>query len=317
MQGWMIIVLGLLLLWVLAEAKTSRPDGTLLKTHPFRRLMFYVMPTRAESIVFIDVDVRAENLQQYMKVAREHLDVDVSHLLVAAASGALAENPRMGRFVSGRRLYARNQRQITFSMKRKKLDRKAALSTVKMSCPDGESFRQLCQRINAAIDVERSGTQTATDKEYALFDALPRPVLRLAVPILRGLDYYNLLPRFFIEGDGLYTGAFVANLGSLGMSAGYHHLYEWGNCPFFVMAGRIELRPVVEDGVVVARPILPLRITFDERIDDGLAGSHAIATLKRILEDPARHLGCTRADGSDDRPIWPREGVPVEPVDVI
>lgn len=317
MPGWQIALILAFVLWLLAEFKTSRADGVLLRTHPVRKLMFFVMPSRTESMVFFDVDVAAEELMQYLKVARERFEVDVSHVLVAAANVALAENPRMNRFVSGRRLYGRRERQISFSMKRKKLDRRAALSVVKISVPDGESFRQLTERINAQITVERSGVKTATDKEYGLFDLLPRPVLRAAVPLLRGLDYYNLLPRFFIEGDGLYTGVFIANLGSLGMGAGYHHLYEWGNCPVFLMAGRVEQRAVVVDGAVVSRAILPIRVSFDERIDDGLAGAHGIATLKRVLEDPARYLGCLAADGSDERPMWPREGVEVEATDVI
>ncbi len=316
MQGWQVALIVALGLWVLVESKTSRPDGRLLKTHPFRRLMFYIMPSRAESIVFIDADVRAEKLMQYLKEVRPHLEVDVSHLAVAAASIAIAENPRMNRFVSGRRLYQRFSRTITFSVKRKKLDRKAALSMIKMTMPDGESFRQFCARVNEQIGVERSGTKTAADKEYDLFNLLPRPVLLAAVPVLKLMDYWNLLPAFFIQGDGLYTGMFIANLGSISMPAGYHHLYEWGNCPFFLMVGRVEDRVVVEDGAPVVRRILPVRITFDERIDDGLAGSHGIAAFKRVLEDPARYLGCTAADGSDDRPMWPRPGVEREGVEV-
>jgi hypothetical protein len=198
-------------------------------------------------------------------------------------------------------------------MKRKQLDRKAQLSMVKADFRDNETFRQLCERVNAQIGVERSGVKTSTDKEYALFNALPRPVLAAAVPLLRLLDYYNLLPGFFIHGDGLYTGVFIANLGSIKMPSAYHHLYEWGNCPFFLAVGEIEERAVVEDGAVVVRRIMPIRITFDERIDDGLAGRYGIAAMVRVLEDPETWLGCLRPDGSDSLPMFPRAGQVVEP----
>ncbi|MBW2253746.1 MAG: hypothetical protein JRI25_04020, partial [Deltaproteobacteria bacterium] len=38
----------LLVLWVLAEMKTSRPDGDLIKVHPYRRMLTFVMPKRNE-----------------------------------------------------------------------------------------------------------------------------------------------------------------------------------------------------------------------------------------------------------------------------
>lgn len=306
MQAWLFVLLGAIALWALAEAKTSRPDGTPVRTHPYRRLMFFVMPTRAESVVFIDATVRAEKLMQYLKDLRGRFEADVSHVAVAAVAIALAENPRMNRFVSGRRLYQRNGRWLTFSMKRRKLDQQAALSMVKMCVKDGLSFEQLCAEVNEKIATERSGQRTATDREYALFDALPRPALELAVPLLRLLDHYNLLPRFFIEGDGLYTSVFLANLGSIRMPSAYHHLYEWGNCPFFVAIGSVEQRVVVEDGAPVVRTVLPVRITFDERVDDGLAGAAGIASFVRVLEDPARWLGGLAEDGSDAHPLGPR-----------
>ena len=47
--------------------------------------------------------------------------------------------------------------------------------------------------------------------------------------------------------------------------------------------GRIEEAPVVRDGLVAARPIIPLSLTFDHRIIDG-------ATAQRFLNDIVRHL---------------------------
>jgi len=52
------------------------------------------------------------------------------------------------------------------------------------------------------------------------------------------------------------------------------------------MAGAIEERPVVVDGELTTEKILPIRWTYDERIDDGLTASHGIASVKSALEDP-------------------------------
>lgn len=295
------ITLGVLaVLWVAMNLKTSRKDGTLLAVHPFRRIMQFVMQTRNESVVYFDSYIEAEELLEYVAAAREHFHVDVTHCLVGAGMRGLQEYPSMNRFTVGRRLYQRKDVEVTFSMKRKKLDRAAKLATVKMTAQPDESFRELCERIGAKVNVERSDAKTYQDKEYDLFLLLPRFVLNVSVKLMRWLDYHNLLPYAFIKDDAIYTSLFIANLGSLKMGAAIHHLYEWGNCPLFMMAGEIEERPVVVDGQIVARKILHLRYSYDERIDDGLNARFGIDSVKRILENPFEELGGIPVGAADD-----------------
>jgi hypothetical protein len=282
----------LLALWILVNLKTSRPDGTLVRgLHPYRRVMQYIMPTRNESLVLFDTYVRAEPLLAYIEKARARFHVDVSHCLVAAVAAGLAAVPEMNRFAVGRRLYQRTQRHVTFSMKRTQGDRRAKLATVKLALPDGEPFPALCARIDRAIDGERSGTRTYADREFDLLGLLPRPLLLRGVQLARWLDHHNLLPGAFLDSDPLYTSVFIANVGSLDMGAGYHHLYEWGNCPVFMMVGRVEDRPVVEDGQVVVRKLLHIRWSYDERIDDGLTARHGLDAVKHALENPEAAFG--------------------------
>lgn len=282
----------LLVGWVLVNIKTSRSDGELIRrVHPYRRLMAYIMPTRNESAVYFDTFARMDRLLPYIEEARKRFDLDITHCLVAAAGIGLLEVPKMNRFVSGRRLYQRKGRFITFSMKRKQLDREAKLAVVKLEILPGESFPQLCGRINALVHRERSGERTHADREYDLFSLIPRPLLNWAVKLLRWLDYHNLVPPSFIRHDAMYTSMFIANLGSVGMAPGYHHLYEWGNCPLFMMVGRIEERPLVVDGQLVLQKVLPIRWTYDERIDDGLNSRDGIDAVNWALENPEKAFG--------------------------
>jgi hypothetical protein len=289
--------------WLLAQFKTSRPDGILLRIHPYRRLMSYIMPGRNESIVYFERFVDARPLLSYLAAANTRFAVDVTHCLIASAFIALRENPKMNRFCVGHRLYQRNGTFVTFSMKRQQQDREAKLSTVKLPALDGESFRDLVARIEGQISTERSGARTYADKEFDVLNAMPRPLLRLGVALLKTLDYYNLLPGGFIANDGLYTSLFSANLGSLGMGAGFHHLYEWGTCPLFMMVGKTEDLPAVEAGQVVVRPTLHIRWSYDERIEDGLNARFGIESAVRALENPFEYFGCVAEDGNDRHPL--------------
>ena len=156
-----------------------------------------------------------------------------------------------------------------------------------MDMKDQEPFTEIVTRINRKLGVERSDAETYADKEYAMFNLLPRPVLLVAVKLFRLLDYYNLLPGFFIEGDALYASAIVTNLGSLQMAPGYHHLYEWGNCPLFVMVGAMEERVCVKDGKMSHQKIVPMRLSYDDRVEDGLTARKCIEDVVAIIEDPA------------------------------
>jgi hypothetical protein len=69
------------------------------------------------------------------------------------------------------------------------------------------------------------------------------------------------------------------------------------------MIGRMEERVFAENGQVVIKKVIPLRFTYDERIDDGLNAGHGIKGVIDALENPFELLGCTKADGSDDHPI--------------
>ncbi len=301
----------LFILWLILELRTSRADGTHLRTNPARRLMFYIMPTRTESQCYFDVWFDATNLLAYLKEAKPRFGANITHAVVAAAEIGLATNPRMNRFVAGRRLYQRDGRFVTFSMKRKVvgggIDYKARLATVKLETSIPRTFRQLCDEINERITVNRSGKKTYADREFQLFDILPRPLLSAAARFLMKADHYGLVPAGFIDNDPLYTSMFVANLGSINMDSTFHHLFEYGTCHIFLAVGRVQPHVVMRDGVPVEVPRIHLRYTFDERSDDGINCRHGFTAMVRVLEDPRFWLGCLRDDGSDERPFWPRE----------
>ena len=53
---------------------------------------------------------------------------------------------------------------------------------------------------------------------------------------------------------------------------------------------RIEERPVVRDGQIVARPMMYLALSYDHRIIDGREAVTALKTIKEAIEDPTRLL---------------------------
>ncbi|MCF6412054.1 dihydrolipoamide acetyltransferase family protein [Pseudalkalibacillus salsuginis] len=50
--------------------------------------------------------------------------------------------------------------------------------------------------------------------------------------------------------------------------------------------GRIQEKPVVENGEIVAAPVLALSISYDHRLVDGVTAQNALNHVKRLLNDP-------------------------------
>jgi len=53
-----------------------------------------------------------------------------------------------------------------------------------------------------------------------------------------------------------------------------------------VAFGHIEEKAVIRDGNVVARPMLPMSVTFDHRVIDGQQGLTFALTLRELIESP-------------------------------
>jgi hypothetical protein len=270
----------------------GRPDGTLVRdVPPIRAIMAYVMRGRNESAVFHDTLYDIGRTRAWLKAFnRVHPDrATLFHLVAWACARALHERPELNRFVSGARLYQRNEVAFSFAVKPEWHDH-AALVTVKLVVPRDERFPEFVRRMSAAIDEARTKPR-AVDKEVALVMRLPGPLVRLGVALVRFLDGWNLLPGFFMKNDPMYASLFLANLGSAGISDAYHHLYEYGTVSIFGALSAPARVPVVEEGRIGTRETVSVRWTFDERIHDAFYAARSLRVAQRIVEDPARFVG--------------------------
>ena len=121
----------------------------------------------------------------------------------------------------------------------------------------------------------------------------------LMVPVLRdarALDLWASAAEVTRLADGARAGKLVrdeltgstitlTSLGPLGGIASTPVI----NHPEVAIVGvnRIVLRPVIRDGVVVARPMMNLSSSFDHRVVDGAVAAAFVQSLRQSLEHPA------------------------------
>ncbi len=270
----------------------SRPDGKPVEDVPaVRRIMPFIMPTRTESAVYFEQEIDLARTEPFITAfnASHPRRITVFHVFLWAVTRALAQRPRMNRFVMGSRLYQRDGIWLSFAAK-KSLSDDAPLVTLKRRFDPAQTFTQLVDFVHGDVGVGRSDQKSHVDNELSFFLRIPAPVLRLAVRLLRWLDGWNLLPGAFIHPDPMYTSMFVANLGSVRLESAFHHLYEYGNCPLFAAIGRKrESWSLDANGQRVPRPTCSIKYTFDERVEDGLYCASSLEMLKAMIEDPVAH----------------------------
>ncbi|WP_257306411.1 2-oxo acid dehydrogenase subunit E2 [Geothrix campi] len=278
----------------------SRPDGDLVRGEaPVRRIMPYLMWGRNESCVYQESLFRIAAARTWLKAYNRshHPRATLFHLVAYAVAVALEVRPRLNRFVSGGRIYQR--RGVFFSFVAKKaFTEDAPGATVKLAATEGESFPAFSARISTHVDEARE-TVRGVDKEVALIMRLPGPLVRLLVAFARGLDHWNLFPAFMIRDDPMYASIFLANLGSVGVSDVFHHLYEYGTVSIFGAVSAPRRAAFVNRDGVTVEEALAVRWTFDERIDDAFSCARSLVLVQKILEDPGRWLGAP-----EGTPVW-------------
>jgi hypothetical protein len=271
--------------WSRSDAKRARD------VPPYRRVMPYLMRGANESAVYFDLPIDVTLTRAFIadfNVRRPETRITLFHVVLWAAVQTLERRPRLNRFVAGHRLWERDGIWISYSAK-KRLDDDSPIVILKRRFDPAEDFEATIDSLYAGLREGRSDKRSRIDKELGALLALPGPGLRAMMALSKLLNSLGMLPKSFIDGDPMFASLFIANLASLKMDAGYHHLYEYGNIPIFCVIGQIKDVPVVHEGRLVARPIANLRFSYDERVEDGLYAQRSLEMLRGMVEDPLAH----------------------------
>ena len=243
---------------------------------PYRRIMPFLMRTRAESVVLFEQTLNIGDTLRFLRdFRRDHPDAPATflHVVTAAAVKTLDLHPSLNRFASGGRLYQRDGIWISYSAKQELVEGSPVMVLKRRFDPSAD-FEGIVGKMRSELVLARSGRRSTTDKELGAILRLPAVGVRALVGLERAVDSLGLLPGAYIRNDPLFASMMIANLGSVGLDAAYHHLYEYGTISLFCTIGRIA-----DDRVT-------LRFTYDERIEDGLYAAHALQDFKRFVERP-------------------------------
>ena len=268
----------------------DRFDAKYLKdTDSMHFIMPFMFPNRCDNETFFSFKIDLTRVNEY--IAKKNADhpeykYNLFQCLIAATLKTITLRSKLSIFIHDRKMYKRNEISAAFTVKQEFSDDGGEGLAFIHSKPDwtiddlhNELHRQLLKLKNKSYVDESTGVM---DK----FNKLPKFISRPIISAICGLEKKGMILPALVETDPYHSTVNFANLGSIGLPSGYHHLTNWGTTSLFVVVGKAGRMPFYEYDQVVFKDGVELNMTVDERIADGYYFSKSMKILQYFLQNP-------------------------------
>ncbi len=266
----------------------DRKEGRRLRSlSPMLQMTPYIMKVRSDAQNHFEDVIDITNIEKYLHKKHEegYKNMGILHIFIAAYVRAIASRPGINRFIAGQRIYARNNIEGVMTIK-KQMSIESPDTTIKIKFEPTDTAVDVYEKFTKVAE-EALSADSSFDKTAAALIKIPGVLLRFAVAFLRFLDYIGLLPQALVNVSPFHGSFIITSMGSLGINAIYHHLYDFGNLPVFLSFGKRYSDIVINDeGKAEKRHFVTFKVVTDERICDGYYYASAFKLIKRYLLNP-------------------------------
>ena len=248
----------------------------------------YIMRTRAGSQNYLIDSIMTDSIEKYLSEKRSngYKGISIMHVIVAAYIRAVSQMPALNRFIAGQRVYKRDEIVVSLVIKRE-MSIDSPDTAIKVRFMPEDTINDVYDRFSEAIEQYRNNPGGSFDATASFLTALPGLALKFAIGTLRFLDYFGVMPSFIERLSPFHSSLFITSMGSLGVPAIYHHLYDFGNVPIFISFGaKRRVNELSDDGSVVKHNYVDITYVMDERICDGYYFASAYKLIRKIFKNP-------------------------------
>ena len=252
-------------------------------------IMPFMFPKRCDNETFFSFRIDLTELNKYIERKNSsgpEYRYNLFQCLIAATLKTITLRSKLSIFIHDRKMYKRNGISAAFTVKQEFTDDGGEVLCFVHSRSDwtidnlhDELHRKLLKLKNRSYVDESTGFMDR-------FNRLPKWISRLALSFVCFLERKGKIPPALVETDPYHSTVNFANLGSIGLPGGFHHLTNWGTTSLFIVVGKAGRMPFYENDQVVFRDAVDLNITVDERIADGYYFSRSMKMLQYFLEHP-------------------------------
>ncbi len=269
----------------------DRKEGRRIRSLPaFTQMTPFIMKERSDALVYfaetLDITATDEMLREMRK--KGYSNIGMLHVFLASYVRTVSQRPGINRFISGQRIFSRNDIEIVMTIK-KEMSTTAPDTVIKCKFEPTDTLLDVYDKFNKIVQENNNlESDSSFDKTANALINLPRPILRGAIRFLNWLDYHGWLPQSLLDISPFHGSFIVTSMGSLGIKPVFHHIYNFGNLPIFLSYGtkRKEKYTDPDDGSEKTKSVIDIKIVADERICDGFYYATAFKTLMRYCKNP-------------------------------
>lgn len=269
----------------------DRKEGRLLRSlSPFSRFMPYIMPKRNDASNLFSGSVEISDIEPWLWEKRREgwKGMGMLHLFLAGYVRTVAFCPGINRFISGQKIYARHNIEVVMMVKRTvstEEDEDAIKILFEPTDTIYDVYRKLAEKVD---EVKAGGEENGTDRTAAALMRIPGLLLKFAVWVLNLMDYFGWLPQSLLDVSPFHGSMIITDLGSLGTTPIYHHIYNFGNLPLFIaMGAKRRAYEIDKTGAPVERKYVDFKVVMDERTVDGVYFANALKYMQYFLKNPS------------------------------
>ena len=269
----------------------DRRDGKLLRDiDSMHYIMPLMYPNRCDNEAFVSEQIDLTRANAYL--AEKNADnpeyrYNLFQLIVTALLKTITLRPKMNYFIANYNMYERNEVSAAFTIKKIFADNGGEALAFLHSKPT-DTLDTVHDEIYRQVSFCREdGNKDPSTESMDMLQKLPLFLKKWIGRGARFLDRRGWMPKSVVATDPYQSSCVIANLGSIKLHSGYHHLTNWGTTSVMCIIGEKKPRPFYDElGNVEMRDSVDLGLTIDERVADGYYYSKTIRLLRHLLENP-------------------------------
>ena len=248
---------------------------------PWRVTAAAIYTTPTDSRVYGTLDIDVTDACRFLERKRQDgTKITMTHLATAVLARAVAfDVPEMNAFVRRGAVVGRKRLDVMVPVS---VGGDSGVTPAIIRDAHARTVTSIASEIRKKATSGRAGNETRAAQNKYLLNRVPWPLRR---PVFRLLKWITVDLGFELRTLGLSAHSFgsfvVSDIGTFGLNTGMTALMPAAKVPAVIVLGKVEQKPVVRDGEVVIRTVLPLTGTFDHRIVDGMQIGKLARGIKR------------------------------------
>ena len=272
------------------RSMTDRRDGRRLRTiSPLFQLSPFTMLTPADAACSFTDSAETSVIEAWLRSRRAdgNENMTLLHVVIAAYVRTLALRPALNRFVSGRFIYARDTIDVVLPTGGSGTADANSMSVTVRFLPTDTVF-DVYRKINARVDnLKADQSADRMERIAGTLVKTPRFILRIAIAVMRWLDYHGWLSPALTEKSPYHGSALISDEGSVHLPPVRRSINSMGALPLSLSVGRT--RAVTEPdkaGQLTDRRYIDYTVTYDSRIADSAYVGNAFRYFRYFLQNP-------------------------------